>query len=116
MYYQINDYMKGNLSTQLTGFRKNNITQHCLNCCMLEIWKKVLDKGGHTCTIFMDLSKTFDTLNHDLFIAKLGEHVFETEVLRYMKSYLINRKQRLRVNKTFSECERITKVCRKAQY
>ena len=83
---------------------------------MLETWKKVLDKGGHTCTIFMDLSKTSDTLNLDLFIAKLGEHVFETEVLGYMKSYLINRKQRLRVNKTSSECERITKVCPKPQY
>ena len=54
---------------------------------MLEIWKKVLDKGGCICAIFMDLSKTFDTLNHDLLIAKLGgAHGFETDALRYMKS------------------------------
>ena len=44
MYHQINDYMKDKLSKQLTGFRKNHSTQHCLSC-MLEIWKKVLDKG-----------------------------------------------------------------------
>ena len=99
--------MKDKLSQQLTGFRKNHSTQHCLSC-MLEIWKKVLDKGGYICAIFMDLSKAFDTLNHDLLIAKLGAYGFETDALRYMKSYLKNRKQRVRVNKTFSEWERIT--------
>ena len=56
----------------------------------------------------MDLSKAFDTLNHNLLIAKLGADGFETDALRYMKSYLTNRKQRVRVNKTFSEWERIT--------
>ena len=89
MYHQINDYMKDKLSKQLTGFRKNHSTQHCLSC-MLEIWKKVLDKGGYICAIFMDLSKAFDTLNHDLLIAKLGAYGFETDALRYMKIYLKN--------------------------
>ena len=56
----------------------------------------------------MDLSKAFDTLNHDLLIVKLGAYEFETEALRYMKSYLANRKQRVRVNKTFSEWGSIT--------
>ena len=99
--------MKDKLSKQLTGFIKNHSTQHCLSC-MLEIWKKVLDKGGYICAIFMDLSKAFDTLNHNLLIAKLGADGFETDALRYMKSYLTNRKQRVRVNKTFSKGERIT--------
>ena len=53
-------------------------------------------------------SKAFETLNHNLLITKLGAYGFETDALRYMKSYLTNRKQRLRVNKTFSEWERIT--------
>ena len=75
---------------------------------MLEIWKKCLDKGRYICAVFMDLSKAFDTLNHDLLIAKLGAYGFETDALRYMKSYLKNRKQRVRVNKTFSEWKRIT--------
>ena len=107
MYHQINDYMKDKLSKQLTGFRKNHSTQRSLSC-MLEIWKKVLDKGGYNCAIFMDLSKAFDTLNHDLLTAKLGVYGFETNTLRYMKSYLTKRKQSVRVNKTFSEWDRIT--------
>ena len=54
IYHQIRDYMRDKLSKQLTGFRKSYIKQHCLNC-ILEIWKKVLDKGGYVCAIFMDL-------------------------------------------------------------
>ena len=67
------------------------------------MWKKVLDKRGYICAIFMELSKALDTLNHDLLIAKLGAYGFKTGALRYMKSYLTNRKQRVRANKTFSE-------------
>ena len=52
---------------------------------------------------FMDLLKAFDTLNHNLLTAKLEAYGFQTDALRYMKSNLRNRKQRVRVNKTFSE-------------
>ena len=91
MHHQINDYMKDKLSKQLTGFIKNHSTQHCLSC-MLEIWKKFLDKGGYICAIFTELSKAVDTLNHDLLIAKLGAYGLETDSLRYMKSDLTSRK------------------------
>ena len=39
---------------------------------MLEKWKNVLDKGEYVCVLFMDLLKAFDTINHDLLLAKLG--------------------------------------------
>ena len=99
--------MKDKLSKQLTGFRKKYSTQHCL-ISILELWKNILDKGGYICAIFIDLSKTFDTLNHDLLIARLGANGFGTDALSYIKSYLTNRKQRVRVNKTFSQWQRIT--------
>ena len=56
----------------------------------------------------MNLSKVFDTLNHDLLIAKLGAYGFKKDPMRYMKIYLTNIKQRVTVNKTFREWERIT--------
>ena len=45
----------------------------------------------------MYLSKAFDTLNHNLLIAMLGAYVFDKKGLYCIKSYLGNRKQRVRV-------------------
>ena len=50
----------------------------------------------------MGLSKVFDTLNHNLLIAKLVAYGFDTKTLYYVKSYLDNRKQRVCVNSNFS--------------
>ena len=58
----------------------------------LERWKNVL----------MDLSKGFDTLNYDLFIAKLHAYGFSEESLQLIKSYLTNRWQRTKANASFS--------------
>ena len=55
----------------------------------------------------MDLSKAFDTLNHNLLIAKLGAYGFERDSLSFMKSYLKDRQQRVRVNNNFSSWEKI---------
>ena len=66
--------MRDKLSKQLTGFRKNHSTQHCL-MSMLQLWKNALGKG-YVSAIFMDLSKPFGTLNHNSLIAKLGAYGF----------------------------------------
>ena len=74
---------------------------------MLEMRKNILDKRGYVFAIFMDLSKVFDTLNHNLLIAKLGVYGFERDSLSFMKSYLKDRQQRVRVNNNFSSWEKI---------
>ena len=51
----------------------------------------MLDKGGYVCAMFMDLSKAFDTIYHDLMIAKLGAQGFSEDALQYVRSYLSNR-------------------------
>ena len=69
---------------------------------MLELWKEDLDKGKSVGAIFMDLSKAFDTLNHDLLIAKLEAYGFSENFLNYIQSYLRNRLQRTNVINNFS--------------
>ena len=55
----------------------------------------------------MDLSKAFDTMGHDLLIAKLGRYGFQEDALVFMKSYFTNTQQRVRVNSYFSKWEEI---------
>ena len=51
--------------------------------------------------------KAFDTINHDLMIAKSGAYGFSQDALQYTRSYLTNRRQRVRVNRNSSTWENI---------
>ena len=55
----------------------------------------------------MDLSKAFDTLNHDLLLAKLKSCGFSKQALSFMCSYLKNRRQRVQINNTFSSLKEV---------
>ena len=48
------------------------------------------------------MSKAFDTLNHELFIAKFHAYGFDKDSLKLLHSYLTNRWQRTKVNTSFS--------------
>ena len=69
---------------------------------MLEKWRATLDKKGFVSAVLMDLSKAFDTINHELLIAKLYAHGFSKSSLLLISSYLSNRKQRVKIGNTFS--------------
>ena len=69
IFNQISTYFEPYFSSFLTDFCKNYNSQHSL-LKMLELWKEASDKGKSVGAIFMDLSKAFDALNHDLLIAK----------------------------------------------
>ena len=101
VFNQIEKYFESIFSNVLTGFRKNHGTQNDL-IKMIELWKKALDENKNIGAIFMDLSKAFDTLNHNLLIAKLNAYGFSKNSLLFIQSYLENRYQRTNVNNTFS--------------
>ena len=101
IYNQINEYIEPFLSNLVTGFRKNHNTQHSL-LKMLESFKEALDKGNSVSAIFMDLSKAFDTLNHDLLIAKLEAYGFSVNSHSYIHSYLHKRLQKTNINNNYS--------------
>ena len=52
-----------------------------------------VDKQGFAGALLMDLSKTFDTINHELLIAKLHTYCFSTDALEALLSYLQDRWQ-----------------------
>ena len=72
---------------------------------MLEKWKSTFDKCKHVGAAFMDLSKVFDTLDHDLLIAKLEAYELSSNVIWFILSCLRNRSQRVSINTSFSTWE-----------
>ena len=89
------------LSPYLCGYRKGYSTQYAL-ILLIERWKKMLDSKGFAGAMLMDLSKAFDTLNHELLIAKLDAYGFDKKALKLVHSYLSNRWQRTKINNSFS--------------
>ena len=51
----------------------------------------------------MDLSKAFDTINHELLIAKSNTYCFSEPSLKFIYNYLKYRQQHIKINSTFSE-------------
>ena len=77
---------------------------------MLEKWKNAVDKGkvfGALLTLLTYLSKAFDSLVHELVIAKLNAYGFNLPALKLMHSYLSHRKQHTKVNHAYSSWEGI---------
>ena len=66
--------MGNKFSKYLTGFRKNHNTQNS-RLRMIEFWKAKLKSGSKVGVIKMDLSKAFDSLNHDLLLTTLEAYV-----------------------------------------
>ena len=88
------------------GCRKGCSTQYCL-LAMLEKWKSAVDKGKSFGALLTDLSKAFDCLSHELLLAKFHAYGFSIAALRLIHSYLTYRRQRTKINVSFSSWEEI---------
>ena len=69
---------------------------------MLEKWKKALDNKEAFGALLTDLSKSFDYLNPELLIAKLHAYGLSLSTLKLVHDYLLNHKQRIKVNSKYS--------------
>ena len=74
---------------------------------MIEKWKKCVDKGKTFGALLTDLSKAFDCLPHDLIIAKLNAYGFSLSASKLIHNYLSHRKQRTKINSSYSSWEEI---------
>ena len=76
----------------VAAYRENYNTQRVL-IRPLEEWRLYLDNNYFVGAVMTDLSKAFDYVPHDLLIAKLEAYGFDNSTIRYVYSYLKNRKQ-----------------------
>ena len=74
------------------GFRKKHSTNHAL-IDITETIRQALDNKKFACGIFVDLQKAFDTVNHDILIAKLDHYGIRGTANDWFESYLKNRTQ-----------------------
>ena len=107
MLKQMKPFIENFLSKWLCGYRKGYNAQYALTA-MIERLKQCLDKnGGIYGAVLMDLSKAFDTINHELLIAKLKAYGFDNSALQVVLSYLSDRWQRTKINSSFSNWEEL---------
>ena len=102
MLKQISEFFVNIFSKNQCGFRKDDSTQQCV-FAMLEKWKRSADSGKAFCALLTDLSNVFHCLSHKLLILKLNAYGFSLPALRLIHDYLSHRKQRTRVNSSYSK-------------
>ena len=65
---------------------------------ILETWQEALDSGHVVHALFVDVAKAFDRVNHELLLAKLRAAGAAASALKWLDSYLVNRKICTRVD------------------
>ena len=98
---QFSSFIDEVLSPFLCSYRQCFKIQYAL-LSLIEKWKNTLDNKGYTGAVLMDLFKAFDTINHELLIAKLHAYGFSKQALKILFSYMSDRWQRTKINKSFS--------------
>ena len=76
-------------------------TQHAL-FKVIETMRGCIDQSGVCGMVLMVLSKAYDCLPHDLLLAKMEAYGFSVDSLKLIHSYLVGRKQRLKIGSTCS--------------
>ena len=74
------------LSINQFGFRKN----HSTSLALIHLYDKIstaIDNREYTVGIFLDLSKAFDTVNHDIMLTKLEHYGVRGNSLQWFKSF-----------------------------
>ena len=104
VHHQLHSYLPSNslLHSNQFGFRPRHSTQDALLRTM-DDWRLALDQGKCVGTIFIDLSKAFNSINHSMLLGKLRSYGINDLEHRWFTSYLDGRQQRVSVDGEFSE-------------
>ena len=90
------------LREEQAGFRKGYSTMDNIFTLQAAVQKYLSQKGGRLHCIFIDFSKAFDTINHDILINKLEHYGIRGIPLHWFRNYLTNRQQSVIVNNVSS--------------
>ncbi|MCP4990727.1 MAG: reverse transcriptase family protein, partial [Colwellia sp.] len=109
VHKQLYEYMDTNnlFNNSQYGFRKNHATEYAA----MEFVDKVAETLNNKCTpfaIFIDLSKAFDTLDHQILLQKLNYYGIQGAQLSWFESYLSGRNQSVKYREAVSTSQLLT--------
>ena len=90
------------ISESQSGFRPRHSTETALTS-MFNDWLQNMNSGRLTGVAFIDLRKVFDTVHHDILLTKLHALGATDTCVKWFKSYLSNRNQKVHFNGAISD-------------
>jgi len=104
MYSRVTDYVKAAdiLYDNQFGFRQGHSTEMAVAEITSTIYNALNEKSC-VIAVNMDLSKAFDTINHEILLRKLDKYGITGTASLWLRSYLSNRTQRVKHHDTISD-------------
>ena len=101
---QLSEYFEENklFNQNQYGFRPGHSTEHAA----LELVDKItsqMDNNETPINIFLDLSKAFDTIDHNILLDKLNYYGVDDTAIKLFRSYLTNRYQYVQIENAKSQ-------------
>ena len=109
MYNRLFSYLKENeiLYKKKFGFEARNSTDHAIIHLVDEILQ-AFNENKYTLGVFIDLSKAFDTVDHQILLSKLENYGIEKQNLKWFQDYLSSRYQYIEYDLKQTELSEIT--------
>ncbi len=79
------------------GFQKSKSTSQAILDMSMKI-VNAIENNKISCCVFLDFAKAFDTVDHNILIKKLDYYGIRGTALKWFKSYLSDRTQRVSIN------------------
>ena len=109
MYHRVYSFLHetGQIYKNQYGFRANHSCEYAIRQVVGTVIKGLENNQYITC-ILLDLSKAFDTIEHKLLLHKLELYGVRCQALSWFKSYLSNRKLRVKCRTVSDSSETIS--------
>lgn len=103
------EYLSTNnvISTFQHGFMSQRSTESQLLVSITD-WCSMLESGMYVDVVYLDISKAFDSVCHEKLLQKLLFLGIDGPIFNYIKSFLYNRTQRVKVGADVSSTSKVT--------
>ena len=93
--------MYDKIDSQQFGAIKGRYTTHALTS-MFHLWSEALDRGDYV-RVLVDYTRAFDRMDHTLLLHKLISFGIPNCIVKWIFSFLYQRKQRIKLNENLSD-------------